>query len=355
MKYSLEQIDERIVQVIELLEKHQAKDGGFRTLQKNPQLSDTETWRDEFPNAFLPANVLLPLTRIKNERASRILERGFNYLLANKTPFGPWHYFKDRNAQYFIPFETDTNSLLSHIGTFLGKQTLPKNLFISQLNDDGHFNLWFKPELLNFWSGPLTYMCIHRNWIKGLKSLPFRSGVVNRPDAEFCVTANNLLFLGRTQETELAVNRLCDELESSDPIQLIYYPSQTIAHFLFARAGYYGKMGGLERANKAMLRWMDTTMANENECEFLNVLTASTLLFTDLDHSAKNMVIEKSWSIFPSIKTPFAFYCSNNHTDVDTKTGLNNAYFGGPALTISLYLEFLNLLRMREYEKAFGH
>jgi hypothetical protein len=49
-----------------------------------------------------------------------------------------------------------------------------------------------------------------------------------------------------------------------------------------------------------------------------------------------------------------AFYSSNCKTDIQPGNGLPNTYFGSPAITCSLYIEFLNLYKLRFFGSHFS-
>lgn len=349
MEIRLQEINYRINESLKLLASIQSEEGGFRSYQMNPKLDGPGVWRDEMDNAFLPANVLLPLTRIDNEQARFILNRGFNFLLQNKDQYGLWHYFNDRNAPYFIPYETDTNSILSHIGNSLGKEKISERWFFNQITNQGYFNLWVKPEPIMLLFQPFIHQNVKNNWLKGQSSLAFQYNLVHENDAEFCVSANVLMYLGQSKKSAQVMDRLLTDIVSNNPIQLIYYPNQTIAHYLFARAVFYGKLSRLNEGYDALIGRIEEAYRNEVNVNnrFLNILTANTLMFLGSDHPITQTAIEESWNIFNDIETPFVFYCSNSQTDFNQETQLHNASFGGPALTISFYIEFLNLLRSR--------
>jgi len=323
---------------------------GFETWKLNPHSGTGSQWQKELKNAFVPANILLPLTLFKDETASRILNTEYNLFESNRSRFGLWHYFSDPSAPFFIPYETDTNSLFSYVSQRINKKPVNKDFFYQQLSKEGLFNLWFLPEAKILFSSPLYYLSLKQNWNKAQQHLAFKNNVVKKTDAEFCVTSNVLLFLGNNIYSQPAIDKLIEDVSSEQPIKLLYYPNQVTALYLFARAFFYGKIKPFETVKSRIEQRVAEVYEQEvsGGDNFLNLLIATIYLIYNSSNTLTDKSIEESWKLFDQIQTPFPFYCSNSETDFNTSTKLHNAYFGAPALTVAFYLEFLYLLRLRK-------
>jgi hypothetical protein len=343
------EIERRISEALSHLAILQQLPHGFETLKLNPHSDGGVQWQKELKNAFVSANILLPLTLLNNKTASQILTTEYNLLEANRNRFGLWHYFSDTSAPFFIPFETDTNSLFSCVSQRINKKPVNKDCFYQQLSKNGLYNLWFLPKTKILLSSPLYYLNLKQNWNKAQKHLAFQNNVVKKTDAEFCVTANVLLYLGDNVNTQPAIAKLIEDINSQQPIKLLYYPNQIIALYLFARAYYYGNIKPFQTIKSAIEQRLEEAYEKEiGGDKFLNLLTATISLIYNSSNTLTDKAIEESWNLFDQIQTPFPFYCSNSETDFNTSTKLHNAYFGAPALTAALYLEFLYLLRLRK-------
>jgi hypothetical protein len=353
----IKSIDERIKQALELLTCMQKLSLGFETLKQNPNSESGLNWIHELKNAFLSANVLLPLTKINDKSARDIVEREFSFLLPNQNTLGLWHYFNNTDAPFFIPFETDTNSLMNYIAERLKKKTLDKKYFYQQISENGYINLWFIPRLKFLLTDPFFYFIVKANMLKSKKYLAFKNNAIFENDSEFSVTANALLFLGQNENTKVIISKLLSDIYSEKEIVLLYYPYQIIALYLFSRSYYYGEITDFKSAVSFIESRIETSYYSEvnNTNTFLTVLAANSLLFFSIKSSFTENLIEQSWNLYEQIETPFAFYCSNSVSDFNNTSKLHNAYFGSTALNISIYIEFLNLLRLSRFGKLYGN
>ncbi|MBI2968685.1 MAG: hypothetical protein HYY40_12865 [Bacteroidetes bacterium] len=350
------EIDTRIGKVLTLLEKHQDKEGGFAAFRMNPDSNDGNMWKPENKNTFLSANILLPVTMISHPKASAILNKEYVFLKKNMNRAGLIHYFCDRVVPYFIPYETDTNSLLGYISASVKSKSSAKELFYTCISDEGYFYLWFYAGSGSFFSRPFFNLSLLNDWNKAQKHMAFKNSVVKKDDAEFCVSANVLLYTGDNEKTHRVVVRLLEDIRSSEPIKLIYYPGEVIACYLFSRAGFYGKIRSFDGVRESVERRVETAYGREAGFagKFLDILTANIFLFGNSINSFSQKIIDQCWGLYDDIETPFAFYCSNSEYDFNHSSKLHHAYFGGPALTVSFYLEFLNLLRFRKFGNLYG-
>lgn len=348
---SLKEIDAHINDLLLKLQLLQHPQEGFRTQVTQPQSHGSNVWMEEMNNVFVPANIMLPLTLIKHETSRLILRTEFNYTLRNRNKWGLWHYFYSPTAPYFIPFETDTNSLLSYVAEKLKEPPITKEHFYRQQATEGYFNLWFLPNPNLLISSPFQFISIAADRIKASRYNAFKNKVVHKHDAEFSVTCNVLLYLGENKNTLLATNKLMNDIRSEKHIELTYYPYLTIAYYLFARALFYGNITSFTLVKNELIEKLEDALQMEAglNTQALYTLAATTLLFYAEEDRRTDIAVEKAIANLSKSDAPFAFYCSNLKTDVNPATGLPNAYFGSHALTIAFHLEFLNLLRFRLY------
>ena len=88
----------------------------------------------------------------------------------------------------------------------------------------------------------------------------------------------------------------------------------------------------------------------------LRILLMNTLLLMNADLNKYELLIKKCMYDISEerYKENTAFYSGNIKTDTQPNTCLPNTYFGSPAITCSLYIEFLNLYRKRFYGSYYG-
>ncbi|MCF8258347.1 MAG: hypothetical protein K9J06_12400 [Flavobacteriales bacterium] len=354
---TLKEIDLHIDSMLGQLEQ-EGPCGTFGTMKINPASSVGMHWQREPDNAFVLANVLLPIVQMKNGQAERIVRSAQGQIARYCDPSGMWRYFDDPVSPFFIPYETDTNALLSHIGQLTGGYRVKDDLFLHQLGADGHFNLWFLPSCKLALKESRHVISLLRNRAKAKAYLAYRNGVIEDADREFCVTANVLTYLGERPETLRAIHRLMDEMTANSPIGLLYYPFETIACYLFARCRFYGGIASFDKAHDVLVERLqqsrDAGPAIPGS-RWLTVPAASAMLFMNASGHATDMAVAAAIATIETCPfAPYPFYCSNSVTDRDPVSGLHNAYFGSTALTIAHAMEFLNLLRMRRHAGHFG-
>lgn len=331
---------------------------GVSTEKVNPASGLGLTWQPEPFNSYIPANVLLPLAHLDDRRAREACDRIVAAADECLDPCGLWRYFKDKETPFFIPYETDTSALLSHVGRVRGGHVVDEDLFRWQLGEDGHFNLWFLPSMEFAIRRPRTLVSLLANRWKARGYLPYRNGVIADYDREFCVTANVLCLVGNRPWASTAVERLITEMTATQPIGLTYYPSETVACYLYARCFMYGGVDRLGMGRSAMMgRLTDTadqTIVIPGS-KWLAVIRATSMLMMDIKGTDVDCAVEQAMAVMDGEDfSPYPFYCSNRQTDFDHTSALHNAYFGSTALTIAHCIEMLCLIRMRLYGIPFG-
>jgi hypothetical protein len=342
-------IDRKIANALDLLSLEQEQNGYFKTYHIQPNYGSGMVWKEYEKNGFVTANILVPLTTIKSNVAIKLLHDGYSATIGNKNKHGLWQYFNDKNEAYFIPYETDTSSLFSYVARAINKPQNNENLFYEQINKDAHFNLWFLPAQISLFKHPLHKLEIFLNWRKAQNRLAFINKLVAKEDSEFCVSANVLLYVGLNQYSNGVVRNLTNTMNSNSPIPLLYYPHELIACYLFSRTAYYANIRPFFECRDAVLNRVYNALDKlEVKDELLKILAAISLLIYDDQSNRANALFEECINFDIRINQPFAFYCSNSVIDYNFNTKLNNAYFGAPALTIAIYIEFLNVLRIKK-------
>ncbi len=346
-----DEIEEYIQRIVALYRDYQVNDRGFKTFVTRPETNANNNWIEDMRNTFVPANILLPLTLLDTPEARKIITTEFAYLSHYRNAFGLWRYFEDTDAPYFIPYETDTNSLLSYISVYLDEKPVAKYYFNQQITESGYVNLWFLPDVKFFFTNPFYYCNLLRSRNKAKKFLAFKNKVIDRDDAEFCVTANVLLYMGNSNQTKNMIFRLVEDMRSSKSIKLTYYPFSIIAYYLFARAYYYGQITAFEKVKSILTEKVKSAYYKEIKySKHLTILAANIFLFFNIRNSFSEKIIAECCGLYKNIEEPLPFYCSNKNLDIDSVTGLPNAFFGSKDLTVSFYLEFLVLLKKNSYK-----
>ncbi len=344
MAISLNHIDTATDLLLQRLKALQNADGSFTTYFLQEHFQPEAGWMAYPDNSpFCTASAALPLVAMKHGLAEKVLHGVVGFLKKRSLKGELWR-FADLTNEYTVPYDSDSTALASFLLERAGDTLQNKRLLALQLNSKMEYDLWIRPKQLtmldlNVW--------LHNR--KAARCIPLQSGAIAFGDSEFTVTCNNLLYLGKNENNRKVwgqVHRSFDELAFSR----LYYPSLFNAVHAYSRLFHHhpSAFGGLsskalEQFKQLKDQFTDSELSLDMVLLCISVLyfNVSLIEFDDLFHACFERMESET---FDPMK---AFYCSNLVTDVQPDGVSPNTYFGSPAITWSLHLEFLNLYRLR--------
>jgi hypothetical protein len=353
---NLKEIDDAINSLLCYLESIQNIDGSFDTMYLQPYYNKEKGWMKFSKNAaFDTATVLIPLLQIKNDLVSNITKRGIGFIKDQSYKKKIWSYPSVSN-EYLHFFDSDSTSLCSYVLEKNGGKIDNKLILSSLMNRNKDYLVYIVPKFLMFQLSLSENIKLWFHNQKVKKKLAYKNNLLNEFDCDFVVTCNTLLYLGKSKETYPVFDNVSFKIKE-DKFNLLYYPS--IFHGIYS----YSRMcNHLEKqikdniflVNKYVKELKQKKLNEVDDLEYL-LLVNSFFYLDTIDENVEDF-FAKCFSKIISLdyKIPYPYYSCNRKTDTQPGTNLPNTYFGSPAITCSLYLEFLNLYRKRFYGAYYG-
>jgi hypothetical protein len=353
----LSEIDERISQLLSHLESIQNKDGSFDTMYLQPYYNPDKGWMKYAGNApYETAASLIPLSYLSAPKATEITKQGIRFLVKISLDALLWTYSYPSKKE-LVPYDTDCTSLSSFVLTKNGYEVKNKEFLNSLINEHNNypFYIWvnkFSRHLPFFTSLKMMW----RNW-KTRNSLNIINNILRLTDWEFSSSCINLLYIGKTPENQSVWSEIYKAFHTQS-INYLYYIDLFHAFYFYTRLVGYGNHYELIDNKIILKRYiseLDTHLFNNNN--FQNrILFANSQLLSNYNLNENSDLFGQC---FYDIKNEmynniFPFYSSNIETDYQPHSHAPNTYFGSPAITCSLYIEFLNLYRKRFYGSYYG-
>jgi hypothetical protein len=350
----LSKIDNYINSLLDHLQSIQNNDGSFDTMYLQPYYNPDKGWMKFPANApFDAACVLIPLLKIQSSQSKLILDRGKEFILNNSLEGKLWSFPK-LSDEYLLFYDTDSTALCSFVLEQL-QHPVSNKKFIDQFIDKGDYRSFIVPEKYPKQLSVLTFakLLIHSQKVK--KARDYQSDLMRLNDHEFSVTCNNLLYIGESDENQQVWKSLKENFATMQ-VSRMYYPTLFQCFYCYARLCAYGSrkemIPELSVLNKYTAE-LCSELAHENQ-PLYRVLLANAILFIDLQGHEELMENCMKDIDVQNYREALPFYSCNIHTDQQPGTNLPNTYFGSPAITCSLYIEFLNLYRKRFYGSYYG-
>lgn len=340
------QIDKLIDELINYLQGIQNADGSFDTLCLQPAHRPEDGWFKYFGNSPHDTSVTcIPLIRMQHEKAKSILLKASTFILSESLDGLLWRYPSQGDFD-LVPYDTDSTSLCSYL---LEKQrhTVANKQFLVQQID----NKFYFPFYIYYKGIPP-----HLPALTALKLWWFNRKVINSTnllnkgllldDSEFCSTCVNLLYLGNEQATKQVWNRINKEFENMQ-VNFLYYIDAYRAFYFYSRLASYEKFDQCKYSTTTIAKYQRYLSAPDqlSDSPLNHLLLANGLLLLKMDLPAG--IVEYCFAQICNKKymQPLPLYSSNAKTDFDTHTNQPHSYFGSPAITTALYLEFLHLYK----------
>lgn len=355
-------IDTRTLRLLNFMSSLQNDDGSFNSMYLQPYYHKDKSWmlyQTVGKTPFDVASSLIPLLFCGRD-AKYILQQGKAFFVANSLDCKFWSY-AHFNKHYLVPYDSDSTSLSSFVLRELGLNVANANIFNKIQDENSNYKLWIDSDLLYKHlsiTGKITLL-FKSQYIK--KGIPCKTKLILPSDTEFAINCNVLLYLGYNDLTKATWGKVVNDFINQN-FDEIYYLNNFHSVYIFARLlGYSNHKINLENEQLEsvvfdLLKRLKDSASDNFSLE--TVLLANTILFFDLpDTEEYNFLFEKCFEdIENSNYTMVApYYSSSRKTDAQPNTNLPNTYFGSPALTCSLYIEFLNLYRKRYYGSFYGY
>lgn len=358
----IQEVDIELRKILLYLESVQNIDGSFDTMYKQPYYFPNKGWM-LYPTVgktpFDVASALIPLLFCGKD-TDCILQRGKAFLVENSLDCKFWSYAY-LNKNYIVPYDSDSTSLSSFVLRELGLSTTKTAIFDKIKDKENNYKLWISSNLLyKYLSLPSKVKLFFRD--QRIKtSIPLKSKAIFPSDAEFAVNCNVLLYLGYNDSTKDAWEKVLSDFISRN-FDEIYYLNHFHSVYIFARLLGYGnhkthlEKNQLESMVLELLKQLQEGHSDNFSLETI-LLTNTILLFNLPDNESYNLLFKKCFEDVEKSNYIKAapYYSSNKKTDCQPNTNEPNTYFGSPAITCSLYIEFLNLYRKRFYGSFFGY
>lgn len=349
MSIETKRIDNHIRSLLNRLLQLQNSDGSFTTNYLQPEYQPKNGWMEYPDNSpFCTASVLIPLLKLETSTSEKLLNKGVSYLRTRSSLEKLW-WFGDFAENYVVPFDTDTTSLVSFVLQSQGQDVNNKQLLLDQKNKAGHVELWFMPKRLS-----RNYFYVWYRNRAASRCVPIQTDLIRYGDYEFAVTCNNLLYLGADMATEECWSQVHSEF-NTDTFQCMYYPSRLNAVYTYARACYYNQKS-VNTQSVGARNYLQMALQVANTENLDGVLLATSMLYFNQTSTECQKLFQACLDNINSghAQKIFGFYSSNLNTDVQSDGCTPNTYFGSEAITVALYLEFLNLYRFRMYGAFFS-
>jgi hypothetical protein len=349
----LNEIDKHIAELLNYLESIQNDDGSFDTMYLQPYYNPDKGWMNYAGNSpYETAYPLTVLTLLQSAKSQKITKKGIQYILDNSLDNFLWTYsYPSKNA--LVPYDTDSTSLCSYVLEKNDYSVSNKN-FLNEFIDSKSYYLFYIWNTRFDAKIPfVTHLKLKwRNW-KTRNSSNITNKILQLNDSEFTSTCINLLYLGKSKENENVWQKIQGVFKNKT-IDFLYYIDLFHAIYAYARLIGYGHHKEMI-PNLELLDEYLTLMAEKLDKKSYSpqsVLMMNTILLFDIDLAKYQSHIQTCFNEIAQEKYKHntAFYSSNSATDTQPGTTMPNTYFGSPAITCTLYLEFLNFYR----KKMFG-
>ena len=352
----LNKIDNYINSLLDNLQSIQNKDGSFDTMYLQPYYNPDKGWM-KFPvNApYDLACCLIPLLTVKSEKSKLVIEKGKEFILAKAFEKKLWSY-PILSDEYLHFYDTDSTALCSFVLEQTHCFVANKNL-LNQFIQGTDYNVFIVPHkpvkqlsIVGF-----IKLLMHNKKVK--KGRAWTNNLMRADDQDFIVTCNNLLYIGETEANRNVWKATKDKFFSKQ-LSYSYYPTLYHCLYFYARLCAFSKHQTMIPDDNTLQHYIIELYPNlkVEDSPMHRILLMNGLLFMDKNLNEHESLIENCLKDISKelFKESYPLYSGNIHTDRQTGTNLPNTYFGSPAITCSLYIEFLNLYRKRFYGSYYG-
>jgi hypothetical protein len=223
---------------IDFISNYQDSNGEFKTYLFFPGKAENG-WIYSGPSVFITSSTAICLLNV--EGTEDIRKKAANYVRSQMEKGGLWRFYPHHGLFKFnTPLDVDDTSLASYL---LEKEQIAfpnnKDKLYKQLNKYRTFRIWFLPRtslIRNpiFWFRLL--FDLKYSWpiffpLKGRTNSP----LIALSDNEHAVNANVLLYLGKNDKSQCAINHLIEDVLFGNKHNLFFYPSYLIIYYHVSR------------------------------------------------------------------------------------------------------------------------
>lgn len=340
------EIDSWIEELLQFLRTAQNDDGSFDTMYLQPHYNPEKGWMHYAGNS--PYETAFPLTvlgYLQSEKTKEIIAKGTEYIKKTSLDNFLWTYAYPSKKD-LVPYDTDSTSLCSMVLEKQGYQIKNKHFLDGLINEKGYYPFYIWPSKKGKNIPLFTYIKLQWWNARAKNSTNIANKILELDDCEFTSTCINLLYTGKTTRNQKAWEIVSKKIKSND-LDFLYYIDKYHALYHYARLAKYGNQPELvlekELLNDYILQ-LESELDETTESPKIILFFLFLLLF-DQDVNKYEKRLEQLLHHIREhrYKETTAFYSSNRTTDYQPGNLQPQTYFGSPAVTCSLYLEFLFL------------
>lgn len=347
---SLYEIDLRIDLLLDHLSEIQNEDGGFDRMRIQPNSPMPDQWSLHWKSTSYDTAVpLVPLTFMSSEKSRRIVRKGVACLKQNSLDSFLWTW----PGPHPVPFGTDDTSICSYVLSRSGEPVRNKEFLNEWIDGDNYYRFFIWPKKISRNIPFKTYLKLRWKNRKIVNSQHLSLDELKLSDSEFTSTCVNLLYLGRTASNEQVWENVIRQFNERKIDNYLYYMNLFHAVYCYARLLGYGSWSELIETDGIAESYFSDLYKDLNtpSTSAKSVLLMNSILFFSSDLEPHNDLVARCMNEIDSkvFSYPTSYYSSRKPVEIDSKDHRFYTCYGSAAITCSLYLEFLNLLRKRVY------
>lgn len=352
---SLEDIDSSINDLISYLADIQNGDGSFDMFYSQPYYHPEKSWmKYPAPVVYNTAQTLIPLLNFNTERLKTVFDKAESNLIQASLGEKLWT-FAPISKDYIIPYDTDSTSLASFVLSKRGHSIDNKEFLNSLINSNNHYPFYIRTKGIQL---PLLVQ-LKLNWHnhKMKRSRTLLNDDMRFSDYEFASSCVNLLYLGKCAENEKVWNQINKEIIEFT-VEHVYYIDLIRSFYMYTRLIRHLKYDGVLISKTIADSYFELLRQQLEDSidSFSQLLVLISMLHLNRDLDCYEKLIDDCFIAIDNgkFRDSNSFFSSNKNTDCQPGTDLPNTYFGSPAITCSLYIEFLNLYRKKMFGSYYG-
>ena len=351
----LKEIDNHIFHLLDYLESIQNEDGGFDRKRIVSGFYKQEDWHHSHTNThFDTAIPLIPLCFMNDSKSAKIVQNGINKIKKRNLDNFLWSWADSKP----VPYCTDDTSFCSYVLEKNGFEIDNKNFLNEFIDENQHYLFFILPQKKSKNIRLLTYIKLVLQRKKILNSINFLDDQMVESDHEFSSTCINLLYLNR-MESNIKVWEKIKMQFSSGNLDHTYYIDIYHSFYHYARLFYYGNHKDLLPETDRLDQYINQLYAGLGEISNSprHILFANSLLFLGVCLESHSGLINKCMEMLTELdyKNHMVYYSSHNIRPLRSNEKKPFVYFGSSAINCSLYIEFLNIYRKRNFGLYYGN
>lgn len=318
MKNNLETISQFCLQTIK---EGQLSNGEFKTFLFFPGKAENG-WIYSGPSVFLTSSIAIALLKSENSVAKEICLKSAKFIKSQMEADGLWRFYPHHGLFKFnTPMDVDDTSLASYL---LKECNIDfsdnKNILLKQIDRKGNFYIWFLPRLRYIFNFKFFFRLIFDLRFSFPIFFPLKgrtdAALISYGDFEHAVSANAILYLSKTSETQKTINHITEDILFGNEHNLFFYPGELYTYYHVSRV-YASGISEFENLKEKVSNFFKNNLDEVNK----NVLNQSIGLITLLNFKIEQSLIEAlifevSNTSHESIAAPYAYFCTKDRNMV---------------------------------------